>query len=413
MSNPLLAFDTILFVGRGNYYGRDPRAPHGNYPHPYSVQPEYHGSKEGTRSTGPCAEMHFRAIGNSPKYMFTGAPHHGASFGPLALLDTRIRDDGTMNQITRITADQRFPESQTRERIETDDRILKYGTPWPLSEDFYICNYLQRLILLDRMGTKTVLCSHDQCPNIGDTMRLVEPIPVRPRRKPPVIPVSTYAGRRAKLPHEPAVISVVNINASDFPFPPDRPAKWMRIVQLFPKTTPYRDVPSTGYCPENIPRMSLGIVPVEDDDVDPDNVTGVEEMTVPAASAPTTGRVAVRGWPSRSTVVVLMMSTPLRIAIVSLRRKCRSPATVSMKSGVPVRERRSLPGEEGYGGWTYCYNLPLFARRVHDILAVIQFVHQNDKPAKIDIPGLLSRAAPTRLWLAGEQATEDCIISAT
>jgi hypothetical protein len=39
----------------------------------------------------------------------------------------------------------------------------------------------------------------------------------------------------------------------------------MRIVQLFPKTTPYRDVPNTGYGPEGIPRMSLGIVPVEDD----------------------------------------------------------------------------------------------------------------------------------------------------
>ena len=39
----------------------------------------------------------------------------------------------------------------------------------------------------------------------------------------------------------------------------------MRIVQLFPKTTPYRDVPDTGYGPENIPRMSLGIVPVEAD----------------------------------------------------------------------------------------------------------------------------------------------------
>lgn len=135
--------------------------------------------------------------------------------------------------------------------------------------------------------------------------------------------------------------------------------------------------------------------------------------------------------------------------------------------GNTVLRQRSLPGEEGYGGWTYCYNLPLFARRVHDILAVIQFVHQNDKSAKIDIiglrqagplvaaavvqssgridraaihtdgfrfakltdvydtrflpgaakygdlPGLLSLAAPTRLWLAGEQATEDSIIRAT
>ena len=103
---------------------------------------------------GPCSEMHFRAIPNSPLYIFTGVPHHGASYGPLALLDLRTRDEGTMNQVTRITADQMFPESQTREGIETDDRILRYGTPWPLSEDFYICNYGQSLILLDRFGQK-------------------------------------------------------------------------------------------------------------------------------------------------------------------------------------------------------------------------------------------------------------------
>ncbi|NIP28469.1 MAG: hypothetical protein GWN55_17005 [Phycisphaerae bacterium] len=245
--------------------GRNPRASHGNYPHPYSVQPEYNGPKEGTRNKGACSEVHFRAIPNSSKYIFTGVPHHGASFGPLALLDIRIRDEGTMNQIQVITADQKFPESQTREGIETDDRILKYGTPWPLSEDFYICNYVQDLILLDRMGTKTIICSHEQCPNIGETMRLVEPIPVQRRKKPQAIPVSTYEGQRAKIPHSPAVISVMNINVSDLPFPPDRPAKWMRIVQLFPKTTPYRDIPNTGYCNENIPRMSLGIVPVEED----------------------------------------------------------------------------------------------------------------------------------------------------
>jgi len=245
--------------------GRDPRAPHGNYPHPYSVQPEYDGPKEGTRPLGPCSEMHFRAVPNSPRYIFTGVPHHGASFGPLALLDPRIRDRGTMNQITRITADQRFPESQTREGIETDDRILKYGTPWPLSEDFYICNYKQSLILLDRFGTKTVICTHTQCPNMGDTMRPVEPIPLKPRERPPVIPVSTFEGQRELTPHAPAVIGVMNIHVSDLPFPEGRPAKWLRIVQLFPKTTPHRDLPNIGYGHEGIPRMSLGVVPVEND----------------------------------------------------------------------------------------------------------------------------------------------------
>jgi hypothetical protein len=245
--------------------GRDPRAPHGNYPHPYSVQPEYEGPKEGTRPLGPCSEMHFRAVPNSPRYIFTGVPHHGAAFGPLALLDPRIRDLGTMNQVTRITADQRFPESQTREGIETDDRILKYGTPWPLSEDFYVCNYGQSLILLDRFGTKTVICTHSQCPNIGDTMRPVEPTPVRSRERPHVLPALDDEGPNADVSGEAATIGVANIHISDLPFPDNRPARWMRIVQLFPKTTPYRDVPNTGYGPENIPRMSLGIVPVEDD----------------------------------------------------------------------------------------------------------------------------------------------------
>jgi len=117
----------------------------------------------------------------------------------------------------------------------------------------------------------------------------------------------------------------------------------------------------------------------------------------------------------------------------------------------PERQRW-LANEQGYAGWTYCYNLPVFARRVHDILAVIASV-EADKidvvglngvghlvaaavarargavacavidtegfrfadlhdiydidfipgAAKYDdLPGLLALAAPTQLWLAGE-----------
>lgn len=54
----------------------------------------------------------------------------------------------------------------------------------------------------------------------------------------------------------------------------------------------------------------------------------------------------------------------------------------------PVQRQRSLPGEEAFGGWTYCYNLPLFARRVHDILAVIRHVDVNNESSVIDIIGL-------------------------
>lgn len=55
----------------------------------------------------------------------------------------------------------------------------------------------------------------------------------------------------------------------------------------------------------------------------------------------------------------------------------------------PPKRQRWLPNEEGYAGWTYCYNLPVFARRVHDILAVIAWF-QLFRPAskEIDVVGL-------------------------
>ena len=129
--------------------------------------------------------------------------------------------------------------------------------------------------------------------------------------------------------------------------------------------------------------------------------------------------------------------------------------------------QRWLPNEEGYAGWTYCYNLTVFARRVHDILAVIASVKHSDSASKEvdvvsldgaghlvaaavaqsqgtvarvvidtegfrfaslddvydinfvpgaakydDLPGLLALAAPTRVWLAGEGGKAPAIIKA-
>jgi dienelactone hydrolase len=53
------------------------------------------------------------------------------------------------------------------------------------------------------------------------------------------------------------------------------------------------------------------------------------------------------------------------------------------------KQQRWLLGEEAFAGWTYCYNLPLFARRVHDILAMIRLLRNNNpKTTQIDIVGL-------------------------
>ncbi|MFH1718546.1 MAG: hypothetical protein ABIF19_14420 [Planctomycetota bacterium] len=123
----------------------------------------------------------------------------------------------------------------------------------------------------------------------------------------------------------------------------------------------------------------------------------------------------------------------------------------------PPERQRWLPDEEGFAGWTYCYNLPVFARRVHDILAAMAWSKHSGSGSKDidvvglngaghlvsaavaqakgavaravvntegfrfaglkdvydinfvlgaakygDLPGLLALAAPTRIWLAGE-----------
>jgi len=134
----------------------------------------------------------------------------------------------------------------------------------------------------------------------------------------------------------------------------------------------------------------------------------------------------------------------------------------------PPERQRWLPNEEGYAGWTYCYNLPVFARRVHDVLAVIEWskwkrsashgidivglkgighvaiaagamakgsiartavntegfrfsdlkdIYDIDfvpGAAKYeDLPGLLALTAPSRIWLAGEGENVPPIVKAT
>lgn len=43
----------------------------------------------------------------------------------------------------------------------------------------------------------------------------------------------------------------------------------------------------------------------------------------------------------------------------------------------PLRQDH-LPGEEAFAGWTYCYNLPLFAQRAYDVMALIKWAEHAD-----------------------------------
>jgi len=100
-------------------------------------------------------------------------------------------------------------------------------------------------------------------------MLIRDPIPLRPRTKPPVLPVKTFDGKRSFQPdHRRATISIMNVYEGDMPLPKGVKVKWMRIVQVLPQLLTRINMEKTkliSYADESVGRIPLGVVPVEDD----------------------------------------------------------------------------------------------------------------------------------------------------
>jgi hypothetical protein len=230
--------------------GRNPRSPHGNYPE--------------RRETRPWMEMDIRAIPDSHKFVAVTGAHHGNALGSLVLIDPWIADDNSMSQVTRLTPDTPFVEAEGGTRnIRTFSR---YATPWPLSEDDYLCVYdaaatNRGIHWIDRFGNRQLLYRDPE-------ISCLSPIPLRPRPCPPVIPDQTTQtavalANCAEMPL--ATIGVVSVYDSDFAWPENTKVTALRIVQVFPKTTPSPNVPRIGIAEQTNARAVLGTVPVEDD----------------------------------------------------------------------------------------------------------------------------------------------------
>ena len=245
--------------------GCNPRSPHGNYPYPWSTRPE---AEAAAYRNGPgriiMAEMGIRAIPGSHKLVCTVAPHHGEHYGAIGVIDLARSDLGQgMEQMARVTPYQPFPESECNGRSN-----YQYGTPWPLSEDLFLCASWEDLVVLDRFGNEELILARTEVPRAKDdpAMRLCDPIPLALRTRPPVIPDQSNPWPDAPRPGaEPARISVVDVRNSDIPLPEGVTVRWLRVVQNFVKEDPMMDAPRIGFGDENTPRVSLGVVPVEAD----------------------------------------------------------------------------------------------------------------------------------------------------
>ena len=243
--------------------GCNPRSPHGNYPYPWSTRADAKGYRDGP-GRKIMAEMGIRAIPGSRKLICTVGPHHGEHYGSIGIIDLSRPDTGSgIEQLARVTPYQPLPESECSARSN-----YQYGTPWPLSEDLFLCTSWEDLVVLDRFGNEELILARGEVPRAKDdpAMRLCDPIPLVPRTKPPLLPeLSNQWPDAPRADAEAARISIMNVRESDLPFPEGTKIRWLRIVQNFLKEDPLMDAPRIGYGDENTPRLSLGLVPVESD----------------------------------------------------------------------------------------------------------------------------------------------------
>jgi len=236
--------------------GRDPRSFHANYALPWSTVEK--GNWPNGLNQRPWAEFNCRAIPGSHRFIATAGPHHGQAFGSLVMIDTHVPDDNRMSQVKRITPYVKFPESETGTRNWAQ---MAYGTAWPLSENFYLCNHKDAIVLLDSSGNRELVYK------LTNGLRPIDPIPLRARPKPLVIQPKTYQGQRRAQSSATATISIMNVYLTDDygKLPEDIEITSLRIIQVVPKTTPNSDNPRIGFGSQSIARLPLGIVPVEKD----------------------------------------------------------------------------------------------------------------------------------------------------
>ncbi|MDR0869451.1 MAG: hypothetical protein LBN39_01515, partial [Planctomycetaceae bacterium] len=225
--------------------GRDARHIHGNF---------------ASRNLRPDMELDCRMVPDSPKFVATAAPHHGQSYGSLVLVDPRVEDNDDMAPVKRLTPEVAFPESQ--------GGTLTYGTPYPLSEKYYLavadfstdtCNGFEwrnkntsrhnrnyyrgdyGIYLVDAFGNKELIYRD---PEIG----CISPIPLRPTPTPPAPPQQISADiepqpyllpMRDKLGSlEPGTVSINNVYQSLRSLPEGTKLKELRVLEWIPMSVP-------------------------------------------------------------------------------------------------------------------------------------------------------------------------------
>jgi cytochrome c553 len=210
------------------------------------------------------------AVPGSKRILFVAGAHHADVGGCLVLLDaSRAALDEQSGRDRFDALEVLTPEVCFPEGSEKDGGWPKsyFHAPRPLSENYYLVGFSHDP--LPRMGGSeadtTGIYYFDRFGNLellyrDASIASTYPIPLAPHPAAPVVPstLDPALGDEAEL-------VLTDVSRSQFPLPPNRPIRSLRVFQVLPKTTPTANEPRIGHANAEGARMALGTVPVQSD----------------------------------------------------------------------------------------------------------------------------------------------------
>jgi cytochrome c553 len=234
--------------------GRGSRALFGNYESPFQ---------------GNVMED-FRAIAGTSLYVGVMHAHHCSAYGSLMVFDHTKPDDPQQSCVTSLTPDIAMYPS-------------RYASPYPLDKTYFLVAWSpdspslslntwrwdqpptpHGIYLLDAFGNRVLIYRDKKIPAMApQLLRARAKEPIQPHMVANAYPPGVEPNPKADPTK--AYFACMNVYDSKLPWPEDRKIKSLRIVQIFPKTSPRKGNPPISYNVEVNSRGVIGTVPVEAD----------------------------------------------------------------------------------------------------------------------------------------------------
>ncbi|MBI5387806.1 MAG: discoidin domain-containing protein [Verrucomicrobia bacterium] len=264
---PEIARDGSILYSRWDYIDRD------NMPYMglWAINPDGANARMVFKNytKAPHCTFEPKPVPGSPKIVFTASAHHAQTMGSLVLLDPSAGTEGG-EPITRLTPEVPFPEIEAWPKTS-------YASPWPLSERFYVVAWghegarvpgpsgWNRWHAVQRPADGMALYLFDAATQTRELLwadpltALSDPIPVRPRERPPVVAsaLAWDGPKEGRFLLTDVYRGLKTVKRGDI--------KSLRLVAVPPKTHPTMDFPNMGITRDDPGKCVLGTVPVEED----------------------------------------------------------------------------------------------------------------------------------------------------